>query len=257
MKDRFTKNDFLIATDHFASWLADKWTFLSDTLSQYEWNKKDFNKTEEELNNLSDSLKNAFNKRDEEKLKESSINILEWGGVLNKNQDWVKGNSMLDLLENVTERWNELNNGDNVDKIKDGIRSNAGFTKIYALLLNDFIIYDSRVAAALAYYINEYYTSQNQPISEYLKFDLPVGRETENTKGRRFVSTDFKTFTRDYKRHLRSNVISSWLAQSVIQKIGDKNITVRHLEAALFMIGYDINSMTSKYKMETTNIHVR
>jgi hypothetical protein len=110
--------------------------------------------------------------------------------------------------------------------------------------LSDYIIYDSRVAAAFALLIQQYFNSNNKEFNSVLKLDIPKGRESANSEDRRDIGDNFGTFTKDYKKHFSSNVKASWLLSKTVEKVKESNpdskIKLRELEAALFMIGYDI-----------------
>lgn len=71
--------------------------------------------------------------------------ILRWCGVSMGNKERIKemGNDLCEYLANMHIRLSEdLVLGEHY--IKNETHINAGFTKIYALLLDDFIIYDDR-----------------------------------------------------------------------------------------------------------------
>jgi hypothetical protein len=111
-----------------------------------------------------------------------------------------------------------------------------------SLILYDFIIYDSRVSVALAYIIQNSFTIEEVP--DYLKLFIPPSYDQNN---KRLVSPIFKSTNSNKKRHFFSNVISNLILKSVAAKINlgkqepDK-VTLRDIEAALFMIGYDIRN---------------
>ena len=75
--------------------------------------------------------------------------------------------------------------------IKDEIIiMNSGFTKIYSLYINDFIIYDSRVGAALCYLVKLYCIEQKQGgVPSLLKFAYGDARN------RRLIGILTATFT--------------------------------------------------------------
>jgi len=78
------------------------------------------------------------------------------GGVRNRNDAWLQDNQvgLAAYLAHNAELLNDpLCNADNVENVG---RYNAGMTKIYALLLDAHIIYDSQVAAALALMVRRY-----------------------------------------------------------------------------------------------------
>jgi len=60
-----------------------------------------------------------------------------------------------------------------------GVRMNAGFTKIHALMLDDFVIYDSRVGAALGLLVRNFLTEKDIAyLPEVLHFAYGKARPT-------------------------------------------------------------------------------
>lgn len=167
--------------------------------------------------------------------------ILRWGGVFKKgNKDKVKeGYSLKDKFTSVQSRWQDINNNNKEFDYHETLdfTSNAGFTKVYSLFLNDFIIYDSRVAVALAYLIDKCF---NGDIPETLKLFIPSS--AVSVKMKRPVNSAFSPTNQKDNKHFYSNVLSSILLKEVISEINSTDLTLRKLEAALFMIGYDIRN---------------
>jgi hypothetical protein len=135
------------------------------------------------------------------------------------------------------------------------LRSNAGFTKIYSLLFDDFIIYDSRVAAALGMLVVRYcQDSKRRDVPEDLCFAVMSGQ----SKALRNPSTlEFRfnkcpsTGSAQWCEHIWSNVRANWILSTAVREtafakaVHDDSQTfpvtpLRALEAALFMIGYDL-----------------
>ena len=183
--------------------------------------------------------------QNEESIKEGTRIIFQWGGVY-KSGNRLKANdkkySLAKDYEEVIKYWNYIKNGKefNVnDKFK--FESNAGFTKVYSLILEDFIIYDSRVSVALAYLIDKILGND---IPDFLKLFIPPSYGNGEAKDRRIVNPIFKPTNSNKKRHFYSNVISNLLLKRVLDNIHlkQKDITLRDIEAALFMIGYDIRN---------------
>lgn len=139
-----------------------------------------------------------------------------------------------------------------------GIRSNAGFTKIYALAFDDFVIYDSRVAAALGMLIVRWWARKSptikrgSPIPPPLRLcHLPaMGAANRDPNTNALHISGFPRCTSQLQ-HLRSNVRANWLliralrgthfeAQIDGRAAHTPVLSLRALEAALFMIGYDL-----------------
>ena len=142
---------------------------------------------------------------------------------------------------------------------KDGaqkVRSNAGFTKIYSLLFDDFIIYDSRVAATLGLFVVKFcrerkYTSVPDelnfgwmPPKEDKRSTSPKKRDASVANG----SYDFDRANTEAK-HAWSNIRANWIFSSLLERspkeslfaaLPNKQDRLRALESAFFMIGYDL-----------------
>ena len=136
------------------------------------------------------------------------------------------------------------------------LRSNAGFTKIYSLLYDDFAIYDSRVAAALGMLVVQY--CQERVIDEVpksLQFVFMSG-QSKALRDPSIGTLRFKkcppTGLAQWKAHIWSNVRLNWVLSEVAsrsdvrakieQELDGIDITpLRALEAGLFMVGYDLS----------------
>lgn len=180
----------------------------------------------------------------EEELKEASVKILEWGGVTKGNKKKVEDRnfSLINTYQDVLDEWSNINQNNQKHfspKSNVTFPCNAGFTKIYSLLLENFIIYDSRVSVALAFLL-EVCFGNNIPNS--LELFIPSSQITEKEK--RAVNPFFKSTNQDAKRHFNSNVKCSLLLSEVVEiiKKEDSSINLRQIESSLFMIGYDIRN---------------
>jgi hypothetical protein len=126
-------------------------------------------------------------------------------------------------------------------------------TKIYSLLLDNFVIYDTRVAAALAWAVRKY-CQANAVGAVPPCLDFPVGCAKEGAnidplqrKNRNPSSGSLQFQSLASGRvHARWNMRASWLLTDVLDRCPNDhafralNDPLRALESALFMIGYDI-----------------
>lgn len=116
----------------------------------------------------------------------------------------------------------------------------AGFSKIYSAMIDDFPIYDSRVACALTSLI-WLFCERNRPtgVPESLKLGIPVDRSSQNRNPYGFPNIQGA----QYRKHADSNLKAAWILGELAEiEEGDfskvpKESRVRALEAALFMIG--------------------
>jgi hypothetical protein len=126
-------------------------------------------------------------------------------------------------------------------------RMNSGFTKIYALLSPDtFIIYDSRVAAALAHLIVLF--CQKQGLTEIPVLLQKIKLMEAQGEACRIVAVantklSFLNLNSNQRNHAISNVFANWLVSEAYklakESKNNKFINLREVEAALFMLGYD------------------
>jgi len=192
-----------------------------------------------------DLIISNYKLQNEESIKKGTRIIFQWGGVYksgNRLKTNDNGYSLAKDFQEVITYWNQIRAGKEFYKNDNfEFESNAGFTKVYSLILEDFIIYDSRVSVALAYLIEKILGSD---IPDYLKLFIPSSYGEGDAKDRRIVSPIFKPTYSNKKRHFFSNAISNLILIEVLKKIKKKHagITLRDLEAALFMIGYDIRN---------------
>jgi hypothetical protein len=171
---------------------------------------------------------------------EGSAIVLEWGGVANKNLKTIKNWKYHEFENEVKmayQNWKEFIN----NKVELGVGNidfviNSGFSKIYSLMLQGFIIYDSRTAAALSAIILE--VLGNAPDNWTLRIPSP----RVNIEKRVPPKFDRVNTPRQY---WTSNLIASILVQEVCKKINlkNENVSTRDVEAALFMLGADIRKL--------------
>ena len=166
--------------------------------------------------------------------------VLEWGGVVNKNlkriANW-KYPEFKNEVRKAQQNWDGfLNNQIELGVGNIDFHINSGFSKIYSLMLKDFIIYDSRTAAALTAIIHEVLGKAPN------NWTLRVPSPRVNIEKRVPPKFDRVNTPRQY---WTSNLIASILVQEVCKKINLKkeNVSTRDVEAALFMLGADIRKL--------------
>ena len=127
---------------------------------------------------------------------------------------------------------------------------NAGFSKIYALLLDDFPIYDSRVAGAMARFIRGYCEERGLPtVPETLALRVPPSQR-KKTRNPSAGSIRFRAMQWGKpEQYASSNVKAAWLLGSLSEQspFGDLEPARRllALQSAMFMIGYDVGFLTA------------
>ncbi len=217
------------------------------------------------LNRLQSELQKHFlncdNTNSENALLQSSKDVFDWGGVLARNGCWLDGyvaggSSLCSLYNSARDIF--LSPAPDLNKIRnDGIRSNAGFTKVYSLLFDDFIIYDSRVAATLELFVIGFCKSHNlEEIPEHLHFRWMPAKEAKSKKLRNASvgKLKFSGVNKEHN-HADSNIRANWLFSELFSNseylgnqaegktfgsLQNKQEKMRALESAFFMIGYDL-----------------
>jgi len=237
-----------------ARWECDS---LYDAFLKYEWrfsckhptgehqSGSKFTETNALIQDLRKLLRAAVLSGDEGLCISACLTILEWGGVLAGNQSHIMGNvSLCNYLRTAQEELKE-------DTYTLGgklplIRMTSGFSKIYSLLLDDFIIYDSRVAAALCLLVRNYCEDARIPlIPRPLQFRIGPSRTEANRNPSR-GSHVFKMLSLGNSNHyIDSNMRANWLVKGILDGSNSQfnnhgNDAMVALQAALFMIGYDV-----------------
>ena len=178
--------------------------------------------------------------------------ILIWGGVYTKtkngggNRGWLERNC--NQIKSIVNDTMEALSADDDDLIEFlNLRFNSGMTKVYSLLLENFIIYDSRVAAALAWLVWQWCRSRDPavPLPPLLAFACPTARGggIRNPDEAAFPYLNVKP-----REHAKWNLRANWILQEAftLPNSGKTSIapgnfnSLREVEAALFTMGYDL-----------------
>lgn len=184
--------------------------------------------------------------------RDAAVAVMQWGGVVNGNVRWLENNTdgLAALLRDVSDLLRE--DADDVRRFPRNLRFNAGMTKVYSLLLDNFIIYDSRVAAALCWFVLRWAIETGQPaIPPLLNFPCMPAKEGEDPEIRKVRNPSegpwqFQRMGNRALEHVQWNLRASWLLQAVLAQAGPDTAfqrsaqPLRALEAALFMWGYDL-----------------
>lgn len=238
---------------------------LFDAFTRYRWNhpgnsRLAFNPGNCSISNglaltaLRKSLEN-INGNDNRAL-DAALDVMSWGGVSAGNASWLKANKegLASLLEAVQVA---MDSGDELAPVlrSKHLRFNSGMTKVYSLLCKNFVIYDSRVAAALGWMVVKYCQSQGLPkVPQALCFPWAAAKEAPNATAPKrrnpgIGNLEFKGL-RSGAHHALWNLRANWVLSAVLahsaakgspfHSVGAPHDPLRALEAALFMIGYDL-----------------
>jgi hypothetical protein len=227
---------------------------LCGALSAYRWNGESYEENAATLNELRSRLANAMEIEDQgardSSVRELSVKVLEWGGVVARNRRWLVQNET-GLAKRLAEVCTILGAGDDdLAGLPKNTRFNSGMTKIYSLLLPGFVIYDSRVAAALGWFVGEWCQElKRAALPEHLAFPWMPAKEAArcNVPKNRNPSRGPYLFPKLYRpfEFARWNLRASWLLAEVLSRsenscFHQKADPLRALEAALFAWGYDL-----------------
>jgi hypothetical protein len=236
---------------------------LDDALQKYEWRYRfkgiddldyrgtTFNENAEVLATLQERLRQALeaDPDDDRAVMEAAVEVVRWGGVAPHNERWLRDNEggLASRLRNVKAL---IEQDDDAVLFKNDLRFNAGMTKVYSLLIDGFIIYDSRVAGALAWFIVQWMrTNEPRVIPPSLGFPCMSAKEAANATRHKLRnpqpgSLDFPWLRNQAHLHVKWNLRASWIIGALLQTAADTSFTgtegSRKLEAALFMWGYDL-----------------
>lgn len=194
------------------------------------------------LDELSRLLKESASREDAGQFLSAAMSVMDWGGV---RSNWPRLCRLGEAaLPNLVAAARQLEPGQadtgQLDAVAD---MNAGFSKVYSLLLDGFPIYDSRVACAVSFLVRSYCQESGlENVPPQLAFSLPPSRRP----ARRDPSVGLLLFhglRRDQKRkYAVSNLMTAWLLGLLVNlgPFGELPIERRllALQSALFMMGY-------------------
>lgn len=231
---------------------------LDDACARYHWPQQGalgtcLASSDVTLKALGSALTSSLKKASDPEALEAAKGIMKWGGVSAGNVQWLTLNSegLAQRLEATAAAFTTNNLADPV-LLDTQLRFNAGMTKVYSLLVKNFIIYDSRVAAALGWIVVKYCNDRElSKVPAELAFPWAPAKEAHNAKWpkNRNPAQGTLQFPRlsSAVQHAQWNLKASWILAEVLAKAKPAMLTLprsiaplRRLEAALFMIGYDL-----------------
>lgn len=230
------------------------WPFNLRLPDQPSFFGRSFNENHKALTTLQTGLRDAVTrKHDDMDTLCWSHAVLRWGGVFPGNGKWLTEHKD-GLADYFDIRVACLGSCADDSAMNEFTRFNSGMTKIYSLLADDFIIYDTRVAAALGWVVVKYCREQGfHEVPGGLRFPCGAAKEAQDMlrPKQRNPSEGNLRFPRLQPgvEHARWNLRVSWLLSEVISKTQSAfkklDDPLRALEAALFMIGYDLGNSTT------------
>ena len=194
------------------------------------------------LDSLSSLLRQAADQGSATEFLKVAIAVVDWGGV-RRNRARLKklGADALAVVLADAARLNPASA--DLSQLGEVSHLNSGFSKIHALLNDEFPIYDSRVACALASMVRRYCEENcRDAVPPQLAFSIPPSRgrfkRNPSAGALHFPNTRWG----DAKQYANSNVIAAWLLADLAQcgQFGtlpsDRRLLA--LQSAMFMLGY-------------------
>ncbi|MEO5570395.1 MAG: hypothetical protein ABIT08_08865 [Bacteroidia bacterium] len=217
------KNTFLKEAQGFIEFLINKFNDkdginLSTEISNYHWPKGEkgfrFEETYEMIKRLREKFSNAISLENEDDILNLCTEILNWGGVgvAKKNLIHIENMKSKSELLQVLKKAQNLIKAEEI--IVDGaIPTNSGFSKIYTCLYERFVIYDSRVAAAMCFLMKQFYSKDSIPET------IKLGKADFQSADQRDPGPEFPMISGNDKKYLESNIKAAW----IIEKLAMEN----------------------------------
>ena len=233
---------------------------LHDAFLKYDWNDTDWKNTKEELDAFRRDLREACKAEDESRVIAVCEQILTWGGVKPHNQKYLHDHKPFIIQElqhmkgllsmNETPSKQDMRTFSNHPKRE--YRMSAGFSKIYSLLCDYCVMYDSRVGAALGFLARKFCEAKEyDTVPCNLKFGWCETRKTQNPKNHNpalgGLNFEFpKLSSSNPLRYTEHIMRASWFLRLALEK--EPNVFSRgedgfhELAAGLFMVGDDLRN---------------
>ncbi|AQZ33447.1 hypothetical protein BHQ29_09200 [Pseudomonas sp. LPH1] len=249
------------------SWRCDS---LYDAYAQYHWphpgNQRlgeptgtTFESSAATLQALSQDLQSALGSQgSDHSVVTAAVDVMTWGGVRAGNVRWLHANQAnLPQVLSSTRQALDAGSTDHPLLVAKDLRFNAGMTKVYSLICDRFVIYDSRVAAALGWAVVKFCQAAGlSEVPQELRFPWAPAKSAANDSSPKRRNPGQSEFffprLKSGANHAAWNLKASWLLSDVLEQPAAQNsrfnqiecfdTRLRALEAALFMIGYDLDA---------------
>lgn len=218
---------------------------LADAWRCYEWAGMDYETTTAFLGGLRTRICESREEGKSGGFLEVATDVLNWGRVGGRNTKRLEAlrDEALPLFE-LNARLLNPDTAD-LDRVWAVQPMNSGFSKIYSLMLDDFPIYDSRVACALGSLVRLFCEKRGrQRVPPSLAFRLPPNRATKNKRDPSRGRIRFSAIHHGGDGfHAESNVMAAWILDELSEhdpfgELGDDERQFA-LQSAMFMIGHE------------------
>ena len=239
--DRPFPHGFTMPKPH-REWRCDS---LWQAHERYAWNGSDFAVNQAELECLAACLRRAVEQDDRLAFVGAGLGILRWGGVTAHNVPKLQ-----ELREDALPIFQEASrlldpSQADTSRLRGVDYMNSGWTKVYALMLDGLPIYDGRVGAAMGYLVRQHCRDAGlNAVPDLLHFRWGPARGDHN-RNPSSGSLVFKMLSAASQESWAvCNVRAAWILGEVCGEGRFGTLPparrLRALEAALFMIGYEI-----------------
>lgn len=227
---------------------------LADAFCQYEWNGKPWSENFGELTTYRQRLREAMAASNGDAAFGVCESILRWGGVWPNNGRTLKARKAF-LLKELRHMSAVLTSERTPTKSEVRLRNidcsmNAGFVKIYSVLLDSCVIYDGRVGAALGLLARQYCEEQRlETVPSALAFAYGAPKEGANAKRPKLRNPSrgayrFPRLRRDVRFHTEQTMRANWFLQAALacrpEVFSSGEAGLHELAGGLFMVGYDL-----------------
>lgn len=249
---------------------------LEEAFAGYQWRGEGFEENAQLLNEMQVTLRSSVAEANAELCLDAVSECLLWGlghsAPYKRNMLWAEHNKA--ALPELLAMGTEAVEGDalEIECFRDAVRMNSGYTKVFSLLSEGSIMYDSRVAAALGLIVALFW----QQVAGFedsdftlLAFPRVPHRAPRNRNASfwdvRMIAPDPAEFSRGYKsfpstnndsrKHAMANIVANWVLRDALNRSlshdgrgalwCDTNDSLRRVEAALFMIGQEVPRFSS------------
>lgn len=219
-----------------------KFATLDEARREYEWDGKSYLTTVAYLGERARQIREAADRKDSLTFLGAAREVLRWGGVVGGNARRLEalGGEAIPLLQ-INARLLDPATAD-LERVWVVQPMSSGFSKLYSLLLDDFPIYDSRVACALGSLVR-WFCEETEGVAEVPRL-LAFGIPPNQGNASRDPSCGEVSFPKirygGSGLHARSNVMAAWVLDELAThgsfgKLGNERQFA--LQSAMFMIG--------------------
>jgi len=220
---------------------------LKAYLEKYKWpeNTKGlrFEETYFKFEKHRNNIDSFLNQKDEQMLSKECEEILKWGGVgvATKNIKKIKELQSEKIFFSTLVSAKKAITSNSVEFDDMPFPVNSGFSKIYACLDNRFIIYDSRVAAAMSFFIKKCFKN-------LIPQELLLGIPDYQAKAERNPENSFPKIRRNPKKYFLSNIKAAWIIEELAGQTPNalgfnQEKLIFAYQTALFVLGKNLSDI--------------